>query len=163
MNGVYIALGSNIGDRFDHLLQGKNALAEEMDVMMISPVYDTEPVGTAEPDRYLNAVLSARTNLSPEELLSLCLTIERENGRQRSVRNAPRTLDLDLLFYDDLCLETPDLTLPHPRMHERAFVLAPFADIAPDAVHPKLGLSVQKLFDRCEQKERLVRRTEYSL
>ncbi|HEV3244935.1 MAG TPA: 2-amino-4-hydroxy-6-hydroxymethyldihydropteridine diphosphokinase [Candidatus Paceibacterota bacterium] len=161
MSVAYIALGSNVGDRLAYLRSGKDKLARIGDLIAISPVYDTEPVGMAEGDCFLNAAISICTELKPEELLSKYLDIERTNGRLRSYRNAPRTLDIDLLLYDDLIVNTPRLKLPHPRMHERAFVLAPLADIAPAMLHPTLRKPMQELLDCCPPQE--VTRTNYSL
>jgi 2-amino-4-hydroxy-6-hydroxymethyldihydropteridine diphosphokinase len=163
MSTAYIALGSNVGDRLDFLRKAKEALSRRVNILATSPVYETEPIGTVEKYKFLNAVLGVRTELSPQALLSLCLAVERENGRLRERKNAPRTLDLDLLLYDDLCIDMPDLTLPHPRMHERAFVLAPLADIAPEAPHPVLGISLRQLLAGCEGRENLVRRTDQIL
>lgn len=163
MNTVYIALGSNVGDRLDNLRKGKDALARHIEIIATSLVYDTEPIDADGQTRFLNAVVSARTNILPEEVLSLCLVMERKNGRVRSEKNAPRTLDLDLILYDDLILDTSGLTLPHPRMHQRAFVLAPLADIAPDLIHPTLRVSIKELLERCETTEQLLHSTGETL
>ena len=104
----------------------------------MSSLYETEPVGFREQPRFLNAVLAVETSREPLQIMHRLLAIERELGRQRTFRNAPRTLDLDLLLLDDVVLATPALTLPHPRVHERAFVLIPLAEIAPNTVHPVL-------------------------
>lgn len=153
MSVAYLALGSNVGDRLQHLRSGKDSLVRLGNIVAVSPVYDTEPVGTSDGDRFLNAVVAVRTQLSPEELLSKCLEIEQENGRTRTVQNAPRTLDIDILLYDDLQIENSDLTLPHPRMHERAFVLTPLADIASDVVHPRLDVTIRALLAECPSQD----------
>jgi 2-amino-4-hydroxy-6-hydroxymethyldihydropteridine diphosphokinase len=147
---AYIALGSNLGDRLAHLRQAVRALRELGEVESVSPVYETEPVGYADQPRFLNAVLRLRTELSPRELLERMQEIERQAGRVRPFPNAPRTLDLDLILYDDTVMETPELTLPHPRFHERAFVLRPLVDIAPDVVHPLLDLTAREMLARLE-------------
>ncbi len=147
---AYIALGSNLGDRLAHLRRAVRALRELGEVEAVSPVYETEPVGYVDQPRFLNTVLRLRTELSPRELLERMQQIERQEGRVRTFPNAPRTLDLDLILYDDVVTETPELTLPHPRFHERAFVLRPLVDIAPDVAHPLLDLTARELLERLE-------------
>jgi dihydropteroate synthase len=142
---VYIALGSNLGDRAAYLQAALDRLRATVQVTAVSPVYETDPVGYAEQGPFLNAVVAGTTTRSPWELLRTLQAIERAAGRVRSFPNAPRTLDLDLLSYGTLVLDTPDLTVPHPRLHERAFVLAPLADIAPELVLPGLDSTVAAL------------------
>ena len=136
---AYIGLGSNLGDRAATLQGALDALNAHprIDAVRCSRRIETEPVGgpSGQP-RYLNAVAELTTTLGPDALLALLQTVETRFGRTRSVPNAPRTLDLDLLLYDDLCRTTPELTIPHPHMHERRFVMGPLAEIAPDAWHP---------------------------
>jgi 2-amino-4-hydroxy-6-hydroxymethyldihydropteridine diphosphokinase len=114
-------------------------------IAAVSSLYETEPVGYLEQPSFLNAVVALDTALAPADLMGGLLGIERDLGRARSFPNAPRTLDLDLLMVDDVILDTPELTLPHPRLHERAFVLAPLAEIAPELVHPGSGQGMQEL------------------
>ncbi len=142
---VYIALGSNLGDRAAYLQAALDRLRATVLVTAVSPVYETDPVGYADQGAFLNAVVAGTTTRDPHALLGELLRIERALGRARPFPNAPRTIDLDLLDYDALALATPDLTVPHPRLHERAFVLAPLADIAPDLVLPGLGGTVAAL------------------
>ena len=136
---AYIGLGSNLGDRAATLQGALDVLNAHprIDAVRCSRRIETEPVGgpTGQP-RYLNAVAELSTTLGPDALLALLQTVETRFGRTRSVPDAPRTLDLDLLLYDDLCRTTPELTIPHPRMHQRRFVMGPLAEIAPDAWHP---------------------------
>ena len=142
---VYIALGSNLGDRAAYLQAALDRLRATVQVTAVSPVYETAPVGYAAQGPFLNAVVAGTTTSTPGELLQTLQAIERAAGRVRSFPNAPRTLDLDLLGYGTIVLDTPDLTGPHPRLHERAFVLAPLADIAPELVLPGLGRTVATL------------------
>ena len=144
----YVALGSNLGDRWATLAAAVRRLRAEPGLRVVesSAFYETAPVncppGSGE---FLNAVAAAETDRSPHDLLQLLLRIERQFGRVRSEPNSPRTLDLDLILYSDFVIDTPDLTLPHPRMHQRAFVLAPLAEVAPDAVHPVLKKTAREL------------------
>jgi 2-amino-4-hydroxy-6-hydroxymethyldihydropteridine diphosphokinase len=143
-----VALGSNLGDRRAYLLRAAAALREHLGVssVRLSSLYETAPVGgPAGQGPYLNAAAEVETTLPPEELLRLLLAVEAENGRVRTVADAPRTLDLDLLLYGDEVRSDPGLILPHPRMHERAFVLVPLAEIAPGRIHPVLKKCVADL------------------
>ena len=147
---VFVAIGSNLGDREGNLARGVRGLGRRgLRVTARSAVYETDPVGGPAQGPYLNAVVEAETRLGPEEVLTACLEVERESGRERGVRNAARTLDLDLLLYGDAVVSTPALTVPHPRLHERAFVLVPLAEIAPRARHPVLGLTAAEMAARC--------------
>lgn len=146
---AFIGLGSNLADP---LAQVRQALMELESipgtrVTARSSLYRTSPVGYLEQPDFINAVASVQTTLNPQALLAALLAIENRHGRRRAMRNAPRTLDLDLLLYGEEVLDQDGLTLPHPRLHERAFVLAPLAEIAPDAMVPGLG-RVQELLAR---------------
>lgn len=148
---AYIGLGANIpsraGSPAETLLAATVALRETGEIVAQSSIYDTEPVGYTEQPRFANAVVSLRTSLSPADLLTRLLAIERSFGRDResSVPKGPRTLDLDLLFFDDLILHSPDLTVPHPEISHRRFVLEPLAEIAPELVHPESRLTIREL------------------
>jgi len=147
----FIALGSNLGDRLAHLRQAVAALHDAgQPATAISGVFETTPVA-CPPDAplFYNAVLECRTDLQPAALLDMLLQIERQAGRTRTQRNAPRTLDLDLLFFDEMVADAPALTLPHPRLHERLFVLAPLRQLAPRFVHPRLHQTIMQLYDAC--------------
>ena len=142
---VYLGLGSNLGDRMSNLASAVERLSREITIKKISSVYETEPVYYKEQPLYLNAVLSAVTELEPFELLRFVKGIESDLGRQPSFRNAPRTIDIDILFYGDQIVETPELIIPHPRIAERVFVLVPLAEIAPKLIHPVSQKRVSEL------------------
>ena len=143
---AYVGLGSNLGDRAAYLLLGLSALSRlpKTHLLRLSPVYETDPVGPPQPP-YLNMVAELETELSPKGLLAEMLRIEKALGRERRERWGPRTLDLDLLLYGDLVLEEEGLSVPHPRLHERAFVLVPLLDLLPEGRHPLLGQSFAEL------------------
>jgi 2-amino-4-hydroxy-6-hydroxymethyldihydropteridine diphosphokinase len=141
MNTAYIALGANLGDPVATVLAAFGALANlnESRVVHTSSLYRTAPVGNTEQPEFINAVAAMETTLAPEALLDALLDVEQRFGRIRAEKNGPRTLDLDLLLYNDLELELPRLTLPHPRLHLRAFVLLPLAEISPKMPLPRRG------------------------
>jgi 2-amino-4-hydroxy-6-hydroxymethyldihydropteridine diphosphokinase len=141
-----LSLGSNLGDRLAHLRDGLATLATGVTVDAVSPVYETAPVGGPEQPEYLNAVVLVTTDLPPYELLALAHRAEAAAGRERAERWGPRTLDVDVVAYDDLVSDDPGLTLPHPRAHERAFVLRPWLDVDPGATLPGQG-RVSRFFD----------------
>lgn len=146
---VYLALGSNLGNREENLKQAIASLPPQMDVKEKSHVYETPPWGYEEQPRFLNQVVKTQTYLQPEQLLKHIKRLEVALGRKATFRNGPREIDIDILMYDDLVLNTPILTLPHPHMHERGFVLLPMMDIAPDLVHPLTGKSVREMLIAC--------------
>ncbi len=145
---VYLGLGSNLGDREANLRRALRRLREGgVQIERCSGVYETEPWGVREQPRFLNAVCRGRTELAPPDLLALAKRIEGELGRAATVRYGPRTIDIDILLYGDLVLDTPDLTIPHPRLAERAFVIIPLAEIAPDVVLPGDGRTARQLLE----------------
>jgi 2-amino-4-hydroxy-6-hydroxymethyldihydropteridine diphosphokinase len=142
---VYLALGTNLGDRIANLQAAITALPPFVRLLACSSVYETAPWGFTDQPAFLNQALAGETDLSPADLLVHLKNLESTLGRTPTFRYGPRQIDIDILFYDDLVLETPTLILPHPRLHERAFVLVPLADIAPNLQHPRLGKSIRGL------------------
>lgn len=143
---VYIALGTNLGDRSTNLMAAQMMLSQEgIRLRGASKVYETAPWGVLDQPDFLNQVLMVETQQNPQELLKCFKDIEYRLGRRTGVRYGPRPMDLDILLYDDMVLETPDLVIPHPRLAERAFVLVPLADLAPDLIHPVLKKTVREL------------------
>jgi 2-amino-4-hydroxy-6-hydroxymethyldihydropteridine diphosphokinase len=130
-NLAYIALGTNMGDRYRNLVDAIHLLKEEVDISLVksSSIYETVPVGYTDQDDFLNMVISIRTTLTPYELLEVCLRIEKDLGRKREIKWGPRIIDLDILLYNQENIEAENLVVPHPRMHERAFVMAPLLEI----------------------------------
>lgn len=147
---VYLALGTNLGDRLANLKQAIASLTPQMEVKTKSQVYETAPWGYEDQPKFLNQVVKAKTYLDPEPLLKHLKRLEVALGRKESFPNGPRLIDMDILFYDDLVLEMPALVIPHPRLHERGFVLLPLMDIAPDLVHPVNNKSVREMAAQCD-------------
>ncbi len=147
---VFVALGSNLGERLDYLNSALELLQEvpEIHITEISRVYETEPVGYTEQGQFLNAVARLETTLGPQDVLNVFLRVEKELDRKRDIRWGPRTIDLDLLFYDQQVISSADLELPHPRLTERMFVMAPLNEISPMWVHPQYNLRVFELMDQ---------------
>jgi len=125
-------------------------LEDELRIVQVSSIYETEPVGVREQPWFLNLVCAGETELSPQELLAFIQGIEGKMGRVREGRFGPRLIDIDILFYDDLVIRTPSLEIPHPRLTERAFVLVPLVEIAPDLLHPVLKLTVREILEKAE-------------
>jgi 2-amino-4-hydroxy-6-hydroxymethyldihydropteridine diphosphokinase len=142
---LYLSLGTNLGNRLANLQNAIKSLPPDVSPVVQSSIYESEPWGYSDQPAFLNQVISANTNLEPSALLAFLKDTEVRLGRQETFRFGPRLIDLDILFYDDLVLETPSLTIPHPRIAERAFILIPLAEFAPDLIHPVLGKSVQLL------------------
>lgn len=146
MKIVYLALGSNIGNREGNLTAAIDAFGSNgMVILRRSPIYETEPVGYADQRWFLNMVVEAETALFPMQLLTRTGRIERKLGRVRTIPNGPRTIDIDILLYGNAVIRTPRLEIPHPRLHERRFVLAPLADLAPDLRHPLNRKTIRQL------------------
>lgn len=146
MNKAYIALGSNIEPRHFYLKEAVRQLAADtVRLVRESSIYETDPVGYTDQSQFLNMVVEVDTELNPSQLLEVCQSIERSLGREREIRWGPRTVDLDILLYNDEIVETKQLTVPHPRMHERGFVLVPLAEIAESFVHPIACKTINEL------------------
>ena len=145
MSIIYLALGTNLGDRSANLRAAIKALSSEINVIAESKIYETPPWGYENQPAFLNMAVKCETNLEPESLLKRLKRLEVRLGREQSFHWGPRLIDIDILFYDDLILNAEPLTLPHPRLHERAFVLVPLADIAPDFIHPVLKKTIKEL------------------
>ncbi len=142
---VYLALGTNLGDRLGNLRAAMAALPPQVTVMKKSPVYETQPWGVTDQPAFLNMVLKGKTSLAPVKLLKYLKDLETRLGRRPSVRYGPREIDIDILFYDEIIFHNPELTIPHPNLHERAFVLVPLTDVAAKLVHPAIGKTVRQL------------------
>jgi 2-amino-4-hydroxy-6-hydroxymethyldihydropteridine diphosphokinase len=158
---AFLSLGSNLGDTRQHLKAARDALAvSEVSVEEVSACYATEPVDVKDQPWILNQVVRVCTDLSPIELLEVCLKTEQERGRQRTIARGPRTLDIDILLYDDLILQDPQLQIPHPRIPLRRFVLEPLAFLAPNKIHPVLKETFKELLSKCPDTSRVDRLEE---
>jgi 2-amino-4-hydroxy-6-hydroxymethyldihydropteridine diphosphokinase len=143
---IYLSLGSNVGDRAENIARAVAKIgAGGVRVIRESSLYETEPVEFRDQNWFLNSVIEAETDLAPQELLNALLAIERALGRERRVPKGPRTIDIDILLYGDKQIHTPELDIPHPSMTERRFVLVPFAEIAPQAMHPTTQKTISQL------------------
>jgi len=150
---AYLGLGSNMGDRQENLERALDFLSQRLRLQKVSSIYDTEPVGNVNQPRFLNMVCQVYTSLTPTALLTVGKAIESKMGRVSGKLNAPRPIDIDILFYGDQIVETPELVIPHLRLMERAFVLVPLAQIAPDLVHPVSNKTVKDLLKGLREKQ----------
>ena len=146
-NLVYLSLGSNVGDRDTQLRDAQARLGALGRVVAVSSVYETEPVEFTEQAWFLNCVLALETILTPQQLMSAILRIEQEMGRRRIQPKGPRSIDIDILLFGNEIIESQELTIPHPAMHQRRFVLGPLAEIAPEVIHPILKKTIRELLD----------------
>lgn len=150
---VYLGLGSNLSNREHNLERALGLLGQRLRIKQLSSIYETDPVGNINQPRFLNQVCQVQTTLSPQELLSLVKGIEKKLGRRVTKPNVPRLIDIDILLYGSEAIETPELVIPHPRLLERAFVLIPLAEIAPDLVHPVKGMTIKELKEKLKEKQ----------
>ena len=162
MHVTYIGFGSNIGDRLVHIQNAIHALSKTEGIILqkISSVYKTDPVGYEAQAQFLNGVAAIQTHLPPLSLLHILKDIETAIGRQHRIRWGPREIDLDILVYGDLCLQTEKLVIPHPEMHLRHFVLVPLAEIAPDLVHPVFQETIHALLENLEDDKSVVKKED---
>ncbi len=149
---VYLGIGSNIGDRKRNCLEAVEALKEAgVSIRRVSSLYETEPWGYEKQPRFLNMAVEGETELSPLSLLKKIKEIEQNLGRQESFRWGPREVDIDILFYNSLVVNEPELKIPHPYIHKREFVLKPLKEIAPELVHPVLGETITELLEQLKR------------
>jgi 2-amino-4-hydroxy-6-hydroxymethyldihydropteridine diphosphokinase len=147
MHSVIIAIGTNLGNRKENIETAIQKIKENgINIEKVSPIYETPPYGYTDQPAFLNCAVLAKTILSPHKLLDTLLSIEKEMGRVRKIHWGPRIIDLDIIFYDNLIIDEPDLKIPHPDMQNREFVLKPINDIAPCFVHPKFCKTVKTLY-----------------
>ncbi|HEU23866.1 MAG: 2-amino-4-hydroxy-6-hydroxymethyldihydropteridine diphosphokinase [Mesoaciditoga sp.] len=148
---VYVAFGSNLGDRKENILRAIEEMKKkQMEFLRISTMYETEPYGLKDQPKFINCAALIRTSYAPMELMDMLLDIEKALGRVRNVKWGPRTIDIDILFYDHRIINFVDLIIPHPDLQNREFVLRPLAEIAPDYIHPKLKKSVFEMLNEIE-------------
>ena len=155
MRDIYLGLGSNIGDKRAHIARAIGRIAELVTVRRVSSFYETAPVGFLDQDWFLNGVIELESEITARELAPLLLGLELEMGRRRDVSGGPRTIDIDILFHGSEVIDEQDLQIPHPRLHERLFVLAPLTELCPDFVHPILGITVAKLTQKLAGKQQI--------
>ncbi len=150
---TFLGLGSNLGNREENIINAIELLKEKLVVEKQSLMHETEPVGYTYQNKFINAVIRCRTEISANELLNFCQSVETKLGRTRTIPNGPRTIDIDILLYENQIIKEPNLVIPHPKLEERNFVLNPFFDIEPNAIHPVLNKSISALRKELRVKE----------
>ncbi|MBN2599864.1 MAG: 2-amino-4-hydroxy-6-hydroxymethyldihydropteridine diphosphokinase [Candidatus Thermoplasmatota archaeon] len=155
MSVVFLGLGSNLGDKEGYIKQALRLLSQRCTIKKISHLYLTEPVGNTNQDWFLNGAVEIETDMEPKRLLSFLKTIERTLGRLKTLKNGPRTIDLDILFYGNRIVKTKNLVIPHPSLQDRLFVLQPLMDLAPSFIHPVFNKSIQELYTSHQGKEKV--------
>jgi 2-amino-4-hydroxy-6-hydroxymethyldihydropteridine diphosphokinase len=157
MSLAYVSFGSNLRNRLQNIKRGLQLVSRNRSITITkkSSLYETEPVGYENQGWFLNGVIEIETNVSPHKLLSLLKKVERIMGRKRRIRWGPREIDLDILLYNQRCIDTPGLIIPHPCMHERGFVLVPLVEIAPQVIHPIFKKSAQQLLAELADKKEI--------
>lgn len=152
---VYIGVGSNMGDRYSNILSAKKEInnSSSCKIIEVSKIYETEPIGYLDQDNFLNCVFKITTSLNPKKLLKLLLNTEKILKRKRIIHWGPRTIDLDILFYGNITISSTELTIPHPRLHERMFVLKPLCDLDPDLYHPVIKERCNILAEKLETEQ----------
>ncbi len=155
MDRVYLGFGSNLGNKLSNIKKAIKFIKKASKIKKISPIYRTEPVGYKKQDWFLNCVVEAETGLHPLKLLSFLKSIEKKLKRKKTVKNGPRTIDIDILFYGDKIVKTEKLEIPHPRMHKRLFVLEPLSKLNCDLIHPKLKKSIKELRKNLKSKNKV--------
>lgn len=157
-------MGSNLGDKHENILEALDRMnMGECRLVKISSMYETEPWGGISNHAYLNAVAIVHTTLVPQSFLQKCLGVEAQMGRYRQVKWEDRIIDIDVLFFNDLILESPELTIPHPLLHQRNFVLAPLREIDSEFIHPKLNKTIEELYLECLDKKGTFQVSEQSI
>ena len=150
MADVFIGIGSNIGNKEENIRSSIKLMKKKCRILKTSSLYETEPVGYKEQDWFLNCAIEAETKIEPLELLEFLKSIEKNIGRVKEIKNGPRIIDMDILFYDDKIINESELIIPHPRLHERLFVLEPLKEIAPELVHPVFGKSIGEIYSEAK-------------
>lgn len=156
MSIIYLALGSNVGNKKNNIEKAVTLVHEKVTDVVRAPMYESKPVGYEKQENFYNTVIKGQTKLSPEVLLTFVKEIEKKTGRKERFQNGPREIDIDILLYDNLVLNQKNLTIPHPRMHERDFVLRPFADISPNTLHPFYKKTIQELLSKLYKENRAI-------
>ena len=161
MDNIFIGLGSNLGNKEENIIKAIDLIRKRFKILNVSSLYETEPIGYKQQDWFLNCAMKINTNLKPQELLIFLQSIEKKLGRIRTIKDGPRTIDLDILFYNNKIINENNLIVPHSRLHERLFVLEPLKEICPNFVHPVLKKSVEEIYSMADD-TKIVKKLEAS-